>query len=127
MREHAQHVGVLVAQQEFDRAVLQRLEPRRRPEDFAEFHVFRRRERLQHRPHFRQLPRHLLAAREDLLARVEAILAQVRGGRRQLVDEQLHPQFRDLVLDDEEEFVVVRRARQRLLRAKQALQLQVAP
>jgi hypothetical protein len=42
------------------------------------------------------------------------------------VDEQLHPQLRDLVLDDEEEFVVVRRIGQRLLRRQEAVQLEVA-
>ena len=68
-----QHVGVLVAEQEFHRAVLQRLESGRRPQQVAELHVFGRRQRLQHRPHLGQLAQHLLAAREDLLARAELV------------------------------------------------------
>ena len=42
------------------------------PEDVAELHVLRRRQRLQHRPHLGQLAQDLLAAREDLLARRRA-------------------------------------------------------
>src|SRR3546814_11611553 len=50
VREYLEHRRVLVAHQELDRAVLQRLESRRRAEDVAELHVLRGRQCLQHRP-----------------------------------------------------------------------------
>src|SRR5690606_37998409 len=124
--EHLEHAGVLVAQQELDGAVLQRLEPRRRPQHFAEFHVVGRRQRLQHRPHLGELAEHRLAAGEDLLARPEFVALQVCDRGTELVHQQLQPQLRDLVLDDEQQLVVVRRVRQRFLRRQQPVQAQVA-
>ena len=79
------------------------------PSTVAEPHVFRRRQRFQHRPLLGQLPQHLLAARADLLAGPDLVALQVRDRRAQLVDHQLHPQLGDLVLDDEQHLVVVRR------------------
>ena len=97
------------------------------PEDVAELHVLRRRQRLQHRPLLGQLPQHLLAARAASSGtRQSSVVAQVRDRGAQLVDHQLHPQLGDLVLDDEQHLVVVRRVRQRLLRRQQPVQLQVA-
>jgi hypothetical protein len=66
----------------------------------------------------------LLHAREDLEAGGEAVLPDMLDRRGELVDHELHPQLRGLVLDDEQHLVVVRRAR--LLRAEQALELKVA-
>ena len=126
VREHAQHVGIFVAEQEFDRAVLRRLEARGRPEDVAEAHVVGRRHRLQHRPLIGQLLLDRLHPREHLHARIELVALQMGDGRTQLVDHQLHPQLRGLVLDDEKHLVVVRRVRERRLRRQQGRQLQVA-
>ena len=124
--KHFQHGGILVAHQEFDGAVLQRLEARGSAQRVTEFHVFRRRQGFQHRPLLGQLAQHLLAARQRLLASTHAVFAQVDQGGAHLVDHQLHPQFRDLVLQDEQHLVVVRRLRSGLLRGKQLIQAQVA-
>src|SRR3546814_6691715 len=77
VREHLEHRRVLVAHQELDRAVLQRLESRRRAEDVAELHVLRGRQCLQHRPLRGELVEHPLAARNDLAELPHAIAAQV--------------------------------------------------
>jgi hypothetical protein len=50
VREHREHLGVHVAQQELDGAVLQRLEARRLAQHVAELHVLDGRQRLEHRP-----------------------------------------------------------------------------
>src|SRR5688572_6699212 len=121
---HFHEARVLVAQQELDGAELERLQPRGRPEHVAELHVLRGRERLEHRPLLEQLALHLLHAREDLEARREAVGLHVRDRRLELVDHELHPQLRDLVLDDEQHLVVALRAR--LLRAEELRQAQVA-
>jgi hypothetical protein len=47
----------------------------------------------------------------------------MRDRSLELVHDQLHPQLGDLVLDDEQDFVVVRRAR--LLRGEQQVEPQV--
>src|SRR5690606_2702142 len=78
------------------------------------------------RPHPGELAQHHLAAGDDLLHRAEVVAAQVPDGRAQLVDQQLQPELGDLVLDDEQQFVVVRRVRQRLLGRQQPVQPQVA-
>ena len=43
-----------------------------------------------------------------------------------LVEDQLEPQLRDLVLDDEQQLVVLGRGADRLLRAEQLVELQVS-
>ena len=47
-------------------------------------------------------------------------------GRLQLVDQQFHPQLGNVVLHDEQHFVVVLRLTQRLLRRQQRIQMQIA-
>ena len=126
MREHLQHRRVLVAQQKLDGAVLQRLEARRGPQQVAETHVFRGRQRLQHRPLLGQLAHHLLGAGQHLAALPDLVALEETDGGAKLVDHQLHPQLRDLVLHDEQHLVVVRRIGDRVLRGQQAVQLQVA-
>jgi len=123
--EHANHVGVLFAGQEFDQAVLQRLEARSRAKQVAEFQVFARRERFQHAPLLEQLALHHLHAREDLLHRPELVALEVGDRRTQFMDHQLQPKLRDLVLDDEQHLVVVHGPADRLLRGEQEVQAQV--
>jgi hypothetical protein len=53
----------------------------------------------------------------------QAVGGHVGDGRVQLVQHQLHPQLRGLVLHDEEHLVVV--GRERLLRAQDGVELQV--
>ena len=126
VREYLEHVGVLVAQQEFDLAILQRLETGRRPQHAAELQVLRRRQRLQHRPLLEQLALHLLHPRQDLQAGIDVIGLQVQDRCLQLVDQQLHPQLGDVVLHDEQHLVVMRRLAQRLLCRQQGVQMQIA-
>src|SRR5690606_23487729 len=71
-------------------------------------------------------PQHLLAARHHLLAAPDLVAAQMCDCRRQLMDHQLEPQLRHLVLHDEQRFVVVRRAGQRLLGRQQLVEPEVA-
>jgi hypothetical protein len=73
-------IAILVAEQEFDRAVLLRLETRRRPEHGPEFQVFRRRQRFQHAPLREQLLL-LLDAGEDLQRRIDLVGAGTRSPR----------------------------------------------
>src|SRR3546814_20815718 len=74
-------------------------------------HVLRGRERLEHRPLRGELVEHPLAARNDLAELPHAVAAQVLDRGRKFVDQQLQPQLRGLVLDDEQHLVVVRRVR----------------
>lgn len=85
---------ILVAEQEFDRAILRRLESRRRTERGTKSLVFGRRERFEHRPLLEELLLYQLDTRENLEARLERIGAHVGDCRAQLVDHQLHPQLR---------------------------------
>ena len=122
--------GTLVAEQELDRPILRRLEARGLPEHGTERLVFGRRERLQDGPLLEELLLDHLHPGERFEARVELIRLHVTNRCFQLVNHELHPQLRDLVLDDEEHLVVarwpLRRARERLLRGKQAIEAQVS-
>ncbi len=130
MPEHVEHLRALVAQQEFDRAILRRLESARTGQRGSKRFVLGRRQRLQHRPLLEQLLLDELDARQDLEARVQRVGANKVDGRLQFVDHQLHPQLRDLVLDDEQHLVVARRlpvaAGQRYLRRQQVVEAKVA-
>jgi hypothetical protein len=68
---------------------------------------------------------HLLHAVQDLDAARQLILAQALHRRIELVEDQLEPQLRDLVLDDEQELVVLGSLAERLLRAQEAVELQI--
>jgi hypothetical protein len=91
----------LVAEQEFDRAELMRLESRRGSEHVAKLGVLRGREGLEHRPLLEELALDLLHARQDLEARREAVGLDVHDRGGELMDHELHPQLARLVLDDE--------------------------
>ena len=126
MTEQAREVAVLVAEQELDAAILERLEARRRPEHVAKLHVFAWRERLQHRPLVEQLLLDHFHPGQDLQARRGVVCGEVRDRRLEFVDDQLEPQLRGLVLDDEQHLVVVRRVAQRMLGVQHPVQAQVA-
>src|SRR3954470_11168839 len=122
MQLHA--LGALVTEQELNGPELERLQPGRRSEHAAELGIFGRRERLEHRPLLEELALHLLYAREDLEAGLQAIAAHVGDGGGELVDHQLHPQLGHLVLHDEQHLVVVQRAR--ALGGQELLEAEVA-
>src|SRR4030095_15000450 len=107
--EDLERCRVLVAEQELDRAVLRRLESGRMTEVGPERLVLGGRERLQHGPLLEELFLDELHARQDLEARRELIGPHITDRGLELVDHQLHPQLRGLMLDDEQHLVVPRR------------------
>ena len=125
VREDIEHLAVLVAELEFDDAVLQRLEARRVAEHAAELDVLARRQRRQHAPLLEQLALDLLHARQALLGGAEVVDRQAREDGVELVDDQPHPQLRRLVLDDEQQLVVVLGIAQRLLGGEQLVELEI--
>ena len=124
--EHRQHRGVLVAEQELDHPVLQRLEARGRPEMRPDARVLAGRQRLEHAPLLDQLLLHVLDPGDALERAIEPVFAKVADGRLQFGDDQLHPQLRGLVLDDEQQLVVVVRRAARLLGGQQHVETQVS-
>jgi hypothetical protein len=67
----------------------------------------------------------VLDPREPLQRHVDLVGREVPQRGPELVDEQLHPQLRRLVLDDEQHLVVMLRHAHRPLRSQQGIQLQV--
>ena len=123
VRVRPQQRRAFIAEDKFDLTVLERLKPRRLPQERANGLVFRRRHGRQHRPGVHQLiedPRH---PRQHLERRRQLAQAHVFTGGLEFVEHQFHPQLGSLVLDDKEHFVVVRR--QRVLGAEDFAQVQV--
>jgi hypothetical protein len=116
---------ILVAEEEFDHAVLVRLEAGGAAQVAAEGRVFGGRERREHVPRLVELRHDPRDAREHLECRLQVVAAHVADGGAQLVDHELHPQLGGLVLDDEQHLVVIGGAR--ALRREQAVQSQVVP
>ena len=110
MAKDLQDLGMLVAEQEFDGAILRRLKPDDWPSIGRNAVIFRWRQRLEHRPLLEELLLDQLDPRQDLEARIELDRAvHVTNRRLQLVHHQLHPQLGGLMLDDEQHLVVPRR------------------
>ena len=122
--EHRDHRGILVAEQELQQPVLRRLETRGLPEQVAELGVFAGGEGGQHRPLVGHLLLDVLDPGQPFQCRPQLVGRDQRHGGAQLVDDQLHPEFGGLVLDDEQHLVVP--VRQRDLRAEQLVEVQVA-
>ncbi|MNE25672.1 hypothetical protein D3C80_1190070 [compost metagenome] len=119
----AQQRCTLVAEDELDLAVLERLEARRLPQERPDRVVFGWGHGRQHGPGMHQLienPRH---PRQHLERRRQLTQANVFAGSLELVQHQFHPQLGCLVLDDEQHFVMVRG--QRMLGAENLAQVQV--
>ena len=83
------------------------------------------RQRREHRPLVGERVLDVLDPCHPLERGGEVVGAQQRAGRAQLVDHQLEPELAGLVLDDEEQLVVLRRVRQRLLGRQQHVEAQV--
>ena len=124
--EHGQQVGVLVAEDELDRPVLERLEARRAGQRPAEFGVLARGEGGQHRPLLDERPLDVLHPGQALQSVAQLVVVQEAAGGPQLVEHKLQPELAGLVLDDEQQLVVVLRAAHRVLRVQQPVEIQVA-
>ena len=123
VRVRLQHLGVLVAEAELDHPVLPALEAAARGERRAHRRVLGRRHRRQHVPGVDQLLHDLAHPGEHLEGALQLVGGD-RGDRRlELVQQQLHPQLADLVLDDEQHLVV--RVRAALLRAEHRVEMEV--
>ena len=118
-----EHRRILVAEPELDHPVLPALEAAARGERRPHRRVLGRRHRRQHVPGVDQLLHDLADARQHLEGALQLIAGDRRGGRLELVQQQLHPQLADLVLDDEEHLVV--RFRAALLGAEHVVEMQV--
>jgi hypothetical protein len=113
--EDAQHVGVLVPEDELHRSVLPGLEAGRRRQEVPELQVLARRERGEDGPLLGELVLDVLDPREPFEGGLQLVLAQQLTSGPQLVQHQLQPQLCHLVLDDEEHLVVVRGLAERVL------------
>ncbi len=121
----AHHRRVLVAQHEFENPVLRRLKPGRLAEYVPKLRVFARRQCVQNLPLVVQLVLNMPHTGEILDGWTQRIPPQVLDSAIQLVNQQLDPQFSDLVLNDEQHLVVVRRIAERHLRGQQLVKLQI--
>src|SRR4029079_4761328 len=125
MAETREQRAFFVAELELEQAVLRRLESRRRAEARAKRRVFGRPDGREDGPLIDELMLNLLHAVQHLDAARQLVLAEELDRRVDLVENQLEPQLRDLVLNDEQTIVVVRRSADRLLSAEQLVELQV--
>lgn len=83
------------------------LETRRVTQHTTELHIFRRGQRFQHRPLFKQQALDLLHPGQDLEAVAELILLHQSPGCLQFMQHQFHPQFRSLVLYNKQHFIMM--------------------
>src|SRR6478609_2489714 len=123
--EHPDHLDVLVAEQELDGTVLPGLEPGAGREERADLRILARGQRREDAP---LLDQHLLDPldpRQPLQGRREVVGREERPGGAQLVQEQLEPQLRRLVLNDEQQLVVLRWFAAGVLRRQQLVQREV--
>ena len=93
VREDPDGVGVFIAEQKFEFAILIRLKSRGAAEDGSELHVLGWSERFQHRPLLEELHLDEFHAREDFQRGWESIVAYMVDRSRKLVDDELDPQF----------------------------------
>ena len=118
-----QHGEVAVAGQELDGTVLPGLEAGGLAELAAEFGVFAWSHGPENVPGAGELLEDARHPGEHLEGRLQPILADRKDRRAYLVDGELHPQFRGLVLDDEEQFVM--RGGKRFLRLQHLFEMQI--
>jgi hypothetical protein len=125
MAEARQDRAVFAAELELEQAILHRLKARRRAERVAKRRVFGRRQRGKHGPLIDQLVLHLLYAIEYFDGARQLVALQTFDRGVELVQDQLEPELRDLMLNDEQHLVVLGSVADRLLRAQQLVELQV--
>ena len=124
MPKQGQHASVLVAQLEFQDAILRGLKTGRGSEHSAKRGVFSRCQRRKHGPLRDQLILHLFQTLQDLDASRDLVFLQTHDGRVQLVQSQLEPELGHLVLDNEQHLVVMRGLAERPLGTEELVQLQ---
>ena len=118
-----QHRKVAVADSIFDQPVLPGLEARGLAQVVAEPRVFRRRHGPQHVPGGIELFEDARHARQHLQRLGGVVFRDHAPCSLNLVERELHPQFRGLVLDDEQHLVMG--LGQRLLRRQDMVDLQI--
>ena len=123
--ENGEHPGVLIAEQELDRAVLVRLEPGGVAEEPAELCILGGREGREHRPLLGELALDVLDARDALERGLQLVVRNERPRGEQLVPHELEPELARLMLDDEEHLVVMLRRADGHLGREHPVELQV--
>ena len=118
-----EHRGVAVAERVFDQPVLPRLEARGLAEVVAEAGVIGGRHGAQHVPCVVELFEDAGNAGEHLARLAHAVGGDHPARGVEFVQGKAHPEFRGLVLDDEEHLVM--RGGQAILRCQDAVDLQV--
>ena len=96
------------------------------PNTPPEFKVFGGGQRLQDGPLLEQLALYLLHSGQDLCTRFQIVPLEVEQGCLELMDDQFHPEFGNLMLDDKEHLVMVLGVRTGMLSRKQRLQVEIA-
>src|SRR5579883_761557 len=119
----SQHLALLVAEQELDRAILEGLKSRGVAERVAEIEILARRQGREHVPGLDELRHDAAHPRQHLEGGRQIIVLDAEDRRLQLMDHQLHPELGRLMLDDEEHLVVI--GRERLLRVEQAVEMEI--
>ena len=123
--EDVEDARVALAEGHLDQPVLVRLEAARRPEGVAELGVLGRGEGLQDAPLVQELRLDVLDPGEDLERALEVVVADELDRRPQLVEHELEPELRRLVLDDEQHLVVVGRIAERPLGGEEVVEPEV--
>jgi hypothetical protein len=95
-------------------------------EDGAELHVLGWRESFEDGPLLEELHLDEFYAGEDFEAGWESVVADVVDGGGELVDDELDPELGDLVLDDEQHFVVMLGLGERALLREEAVEREIA-
>ena len=88
--------------------------------------IFARGQGLQHPPLLEQLPLDQLDPSQDLETGVERVTAHMIAGGPQFMQNEFEPEFRGLMLDDEQQLIVMGWITQRALGAQQLVEAQIA-
>src|SRR6185437_13548163 len=123
VRMRPQHRAIAIADHEFDLPVLPRLETRRLAKLAAKMGVFARRHGPQDVPGVVELLENPRDAGQHLEGGLNVVAGDRLARRADLVNREPHPQFRHLMLDDEQHLVM--RVRERLLRAENLVEMKI--
>ena len=121
---NADHRGVLVADQKLDHAVLPGLQAGGLPQRSAKLGIFAGRHGAKHIPGRVELLEDARYPRQCLEGRLQIVRGDQPAGGVELVNRELHPQLRRLVLNDEQHLVVG--GGERPLRLQDPVELEIA-